>query len=277
MRILLCTDLDGTLLPNGHHPESPGARERFASLVNRPEVSLAYASGRHQKLVREAIADYQLPMPDYVIGDVGTSIYGVTNDDWDVCTEWQHKIATDWQGQTRNNLADMLVNIKGLNLQETEKQGSFKVSYYVSLGRDHHALIRMIRNRLKEMNVRAGLIWSVDEVKRIGLLDVIPEQAGKLGAIMFLMQRQNFKTSHTVFAGDSGNDLPVLTSGIQSVLVANASPTVRREALSLAGQKGTLHTLYLAKGGFLNMNGNYSAGILEGLAHFIPEGKRWLQ
>jgi len=35
---------------------------------------------------------------------------------------------------------------------------------------------------------------------------------------------------HAVFAGDSGNDLPVLTSAIKSVLVANASAEVREEA-----------------------------------------------
>jgi hypothetical protein len=29
--------------------------------------------------------------------------------------------------------------------------------------------------------------------------------------------------------------------------------------------------LYLARGGLLEMNGNYSAGILEGVAHYHPE------
>ena len=36
-------------------------------------------------------------------------------------------------------------------------------------------------------------------------------------------------------------------------------------------------TLYLAHGGLAGMNGNYSAGILEGVAHFIPETRLWLE
>jgi len=35
-------------------------------------------------------------------------------------------------------------------------------------------------------------------------------------------------------------------------------------------------SLYLAHGGLLGMNGNYSAGILEGVVHFIPATRDWL-
>lgn len=83
-RILICTDLDRTLLPNGRQPESPGARAAFKRLVARQEVTLAYVSGRHRELVEDAIREYELPLPDWVIGDVGTTIY-------QVCTgEWRH-------------------------------------------------------------------------------------------------------------------------------------------------------------------------------------------
>ena len=52
-------------------------RRRFALLAERPEVTLAYVSGRHQALIEEAIATYRLPLPDFVIGDVGTTLYHV--------------------------------------------------------------------------------------------------------------------------------------------------------------------------------------------------------
>ena len=54
-RLLLCSDLDRTLLPNGQQPESPGARERFTRFVPRPEVNLVYVTGRHRQLVEQAI------------------------------------------------------------------------------------------------------------------------------------------------------------------------------------------------------------------------------
>ena len=64
-RLLLCTDLDRTLLPNGPQPESPGARMRFARLAARPEVTLVYVTGRHRKLVEKVIGLYRLPLPDF--------------------------------------------------------------------------------------------------------------------------------------------------------------------------------------------------------------------
>ena len=35
--------------------------------------------------------------------------------------------------------------------------------------------------------------------------------------------------------------------------------------------------LYLAQGGFLGMNGNYSAGILEGIAHYYSYTRLWME
>ncbi|NNJ94540.1 MAG: haloacid dehalogenase, partial [Halobacteria archaeon] len=75
--LLICTDLDRTLIPNGPQSESPAARERFSELAARPEVTLAYVSGRHRALIERAIVNYRLPLPDFVIGDVGTTIYRV--------------------------------------------------------------------------------------------------------------------------------------------------------------------------------------------------------
>ena len=81
----------------------------------------------------------------------------------------------------------------------------------------------------------------------------------------------------TVFAGDSGNDLPVVASGeLQSILVKNAHEDVISTAKQALHEKGASEQLYIAQGGFLQMNGNYSAGVLEGVAHFLPQTKSWL-
>jgi hypothetical protein len=121
------------------------------------------------------------------------------------------------------------------------------------------------------------LIYSVDEASSTGLLDVLPARATKLHAVEFLMQHQGFDYSNTVFAGDSGNDLPVLASAIQSVLVANADGEVVEQAKTQALQQRTMAAFYLAQGGFLGMNGNYSAGILEGIAHYHPDTRLWME
>jgi hypothetical protein len=132
-------------------------------------------------------------------------------------------------------------------------------------------------SRLKQQDVQASLVWSVDEPKGIGLLDVLPGNASKLHAIDFLRQQLGFSLAETVFAGDSGNDLPVLGSVIPAVLVANAAADVRQAAQDLAQLNGAEASLYLASGKNQQKNGNYSAGVLEGVCHFVPAFRESLQ
>ena len=125
---------------------------------------------------------------------------------------------------------------------------------------------------LAREGIKANLIYSMDEAVALGLLDVLPASANKLHAIRFLMETKQFALADTLFAGDSGNDLDVLLSEVPSVLVANAASEVRELA------RAAYHSsLYFARGGYLGMNGNYSAGILEGAAHFWPEADGWLR
>jgi HAD superfamily hydrolase (TIGR01484 family) len=277
-RLLICTDLDRTLLPNGGPPESPGARETFARLAARPEVTLAYVTGRYRELVEEAIRDYRLPLPDWVIGDVGTTIYQVTPRKWQHWPDWEQDIATDWRGLKARDLRPLFTDLPALRLQEEAKQNKYKLSYYLSLPIVNFAALQneMVR-RLTERNLAACLVYSVDETLSVGLLDVLPARATKLHAVEFLMRHQGFEVANTVFAGDSGNDLPVLASAIPSVLVANAADEVAEQAKSQAREQGTLAAFYQAQGGFLGMNGNYSAGILEGVAHYHPGTLRWME
>jgi sucrose-6F-phosphate phosphohydrolase len=270
-RFLLCTDLDRTLIPNGKQPESPHAMERFRELVKCPEVTLAYVTGRHRALIEQAIAEHDLPLPDFAIADVGTTIYRIAPADWRHSDEWDAQIAPDWQGLTHDELYRLLSVFPALRLQEKEKQNRHKLSFYVPLETDEKRLLEEIDTRLKFSGISANLIWSIDEKAALGLLDVLPASASKLHAIRFLMQQQGFDREDTVFAGDSGNDLDVLLSSIPAVLVANADEEVKR--LAEQAHKGTL---YIAAGGYLGMNGNYSAGILEGIAHYRPEVDSWL-
>jgi sucrose-6-phosphatase len=274
--ILLCSDLDRTLLPNGPQPESSGARERFTAVAARPEVTLVYVTGRHRELVQLAIDNYCLPQPDYVIGDVGSSLFAVTSRGWQLQQDWHEEIAPDWAGLQHEQIHALLADIRTLRLQENAKQNTWKLSYYVPLYADNMELLEMIRRRLEGHAVNASLIWSVDEPAAIGLLDILPASANKLHAIEFLRSRNGFSYADTLFAGDSGNDLSVLASAIPAVLVANASQEVREAALREAEAQGHADALYIASGGYLGMNGNYSAGVLEGLVHFMPHAGAWV-
>ena len=274
--ILICTDLDRTLLPNGAQEESPTARPLFRQLVGHPEVSLAYVSGRDKSLLLSAITEYDLPTPDFAIADVGSTIYTISDSNWQVWDKWHEEIGHDWGSHTQASLATLLQDLSELQLQEETKQGKYKLSYYAAENCDTSSLFATIEQRLQPLGVQANLIWSIDETTHTGLLDILPRSANKLHAIRFLMQEYNYPASRVVFAGDSGNDLEVLCSDIQSVLVANATAEVRQQAVTLARENSSEAQLYLARGGYLNMNGNYAAGILEGITHYLPETLHWL-
>ena len=272
--ILICSDLDRTLIPNGFQQESAYARPVFRRLAENAHIYLAYVSGRDRQLILDAIEEFYLPMPDYAIGDVGTTLYRVIDGNWQLADDWSDEIGTDWNGLNGEVLADLLADMDEIRLQEPGKQNRYKLSFYTDQHVNHQQLIKDIRIVLDEKGVRANIIWSVDEVSSNGLLDIIPARANKLHAIQFLMQQEQFAENRTVFAGDSGNDLDVLTSGLQAILVKNAMPEVRREAVKRLTAKNMLHRLYLPQGNFYGTNGHYAAGVLEGLVHFFPETER---
>lgn len=271
-QLLICTDLDRTLIPNGPQSESPNARQHFATLCACPEVTLAYVSGRHRALIEQAITNYRLPQPDFVISDVGTTIYVVGSDNrWTRQQAWETEIAKDWAGKSHADIKSMLSTLPALRAQETAKQNAFKLSYYVPLQADHRELSRLIEQRLQDKDIASRLIWSVDEPAGIGLLDVLPARASKYHAIEALMQSNGHSYADTVFCGDSGNDIEVLASPIPAVLVGNSQPQVRELANQLARDNGHADQLYIARGNFMGMNGNYAGGMLEGIAHYHPE------
>jgi hypothetical protein len=276
-RLLVCTDLDRTLIPNGPEPESAHATGHFAQLVSHPRVDLTFVSGRHADLIEKAIRKYRLPVPDFVIGDVGTTIYHVGDEhDWIPQTRWNDIIGPDWNGRSRSDLETLLADLAVLHPQEADKQNRFKLSFYVSLHHDQEKIDEAIHTRLKEAGVHARMIWSVDAPDGVGLLDVVPRSASKFHAIEALMEQQGFEYSNTVFCGDSGNDLEVLVSPVQAVLVANALPEIKQQAQEMAAANGNGQQLYIARGGFAGMNGNYSAGMLEGIAHYCPDAVAWM-
>jgi len=276
-QLLICTDLDRTLLPNGSQPESLNVRNYFKCLVARPEITLAYVSGRHRSLVEEAILEYQLPIPDFVVGDVGTTIYQVgAEQSWELQTSWEDEIAKDWGGKSHADLVVLLDDFQQLRLQEQAKQNNYKLSYYTSLKIEQKEMLEAIGERLAGSGVQASLVWSIDEEAEVGLLDVLPERATKFHAVEALMKQCDFGLDNTVFCGDSGNDIEVLVSSIPGVLVANSQADIQSLAYKLADKNGYSDQLYLAQGEFNGLNGHYAGGILEGIAHYHPKVIDWM-
>lgn len=264
--------MDRTVIPNGMQKEASDAREKFSQFCNLSTVTLVYVTGRHLALMSQAVKEYQLPQADYAITDVGTRIYHQKDNQWHGITAWEKEIDQDWCGIEPKKIHSLVSSIPGLSLQEFEKQNSHKISFYIDLQQlDEQGCLIEVNKRLAPLSIKTNLIWSIDETSNTGLLDILPPKANKLHAIKFLQKYLSYGAQEVVFAGDSGNDLEVLISPIQSVLVANATPKLKKQALGLVKQCGTEQQFYQAVN--TNNNGNYSSGVLQGVMHYLPKFK----
>ncbi len=248
-------------------------RERLAGIFKRPDVQLAYVSGRSLQLVEEGIAEFTLGRPHAAITDVGASIYHSTGKGWILDKHWHDEIAINWQGKSWRALVGLLKNVRGIRLQDEQinQVCPFKLSYFTEPDLDTVRLQEEIESLLLQHRFESRAIWSFDEKKNLGLLDILPLGASKLHAIEYLLQYADIPLENCLFCGDSGNDLEALTSEIPSVLVANASPETRRLATQNSKRLNNEHRLFLAQFQSNSDNGNYAGGILQGIQHFFPE------
>lgn len=279
---LLCTDLDRTLLPNGDAPLSPAALPTLRRLIDEAGLILAYVTGRDAGRVQQCIAQYDLPTPRFVIADVGTSIYRVTSSGWQEDPAWQASNAEQWHGQDGSDIHALLHDDARLTPQETDRQRRYKQSYYLQRDENTTVLASDLQQRLDTADINAKLIFSDDPEQQQGLLDVLPQSAGKRHSIEHLCDTLGLADDEVLFAGDSGNDLDALISPFPAVLVANADHDVQIAAQRGVAEAGYPQSLYLACGDLelpdgQALNGNYCAGIVEGLLHFAPALRELLQ
>lgn len=263
--ILICTDLDRTLIPNGDELVSDDALTIFSNVCQSSDIHLCYVTGRNFDLTTTAISDYKLPLADFLICDVGASAYYRENNNYTLDLSWKNEIESDWNGMDINLIHELLDNISDLNLQGHEHQSIYKLSYCTLT--EPAKIITEIKKRLSLISVNINLISSYDEIKNNYLIDILPKSVSKLHAINYLMEKNGDTYDNTIFCGDSGNDIDVFASGIPSVIVKNAHQDIV-DQLDKLENTGTLLNLYRAKGDFFHLNGNYVAGILEGLSHY---------
>lgn len=283
---LLCTDLDRTLIPNGPQPESPAAAGIFKSLVADSSLTLAYVSGRDLQRVLKAIIDFGLPEPDFIVADVGSSIYERGEESWRLLSEWTKSMEQQWPMKNAQALAPLLGMFQHIRLQQSDQQGVFKLSYEIqpsSMVDDDFNMLNDRLSSLKESYYEQGMsfehrcVLSIDETKDEALIDILPEAAGKLSAVLFLANSISVDVNNIYYSGDSGNDEDVLLSDISACVVANATPEFKQELREKMGVVAHPEALYFAEGTLhKSLNGNYCAGITEGFIHFFPQAKKWI-
>ncbi len=115
-RRLLCTDLDGTLIPNGAAVESPLARELFQIVAERSEVTLVYVTGRHLELIKSAIREHNL-LGRFRHWRCGyNDIRSNQRENWILIKKWQKQLALAWPAKSVKLLRNQLANIEEIDL-----------------------------------------------------------------------------------------------------------------------------------------------------------------
>ena len=262
MNNLLVCDMDGTVIPLDDLPHR--TREIAAlkkALMAAPHVRLAYATGRDRDLARAGIEMHDLPRPDYLICDVGTSLYHSRKTGWSLDPDYRSAVLERFGGHSAEDVHRALAPLPFLTPQEPERQAEFKISFYIKNMSGAEELARRVREALSAADIsRMRVVVSLDPANGRGLLDILPDGVAKDFAVRFLAQSLGVPTGQVVYAGDSGNDLDAFLSGFRCILVANTEEWVREKVRAFSGKDGA-RRFYLATKPF-------AAGVLEGARYF---------
>jgi hypothetical protein len=262
---ILATDLDRTLLPNGHWKADNQAIELFNRLTEQQDVLVVYVTGRNLNLTEQAIAQYGVRHPDILCGDVGTSIRKYAGGTWHFDEGWVEHVKRSSPRWDAASIKAAVADIDGLREQEAEHLNQFKQSYYVDHA-NREALLAKVDERVKG-RFDEVIVYSFDSQDGKGLLDFLPASATKQTALEYVAEAHDTPKEDVVFCGDSGNDIFPLTTGFRGVLVRNADEQLV-DKVKQAMQSNPQLKAYFAKGGFKGLNGYYTSGVIEGAYHY---------
>ncbi|MFP4117679.1 MAG: HAD-IIB family hydrolase [Candidatus Woesearchaeota archaeon] len=267
MRIL-ATDLDRTLIPNGSHKKDVACYKRLRAVLKDNDIGVIYVTGRRKGQISSAIERYDLPLPLYCITNVGTEIFRYSGGQFSPEHGWEKELSKEWDPDAGKKLEKELSGIKEIWPQDKVTWNKFKRSYYADPSTKKDILLDKIDTAIKRLSIPYSITYSVDVNRNIAQLDIMPKTASKKNALIFILKKALSKVTDddVIVAGDSGNDLAMLLDRWKSILVKNAKEEVKTEYRNDA--KDNAERRYLADGKATQYNGNYAAGILEGMIRY---------
>ena len=235
-RMLVC-DIDNTLI---------GDKEALDELLRRlnsngQHIGFGVATGRRLDSARKIVQEWNIPMPDFFISSVGCEIY--YGKDLHEDRRWKRHIDYRWDPQT---VCEATQNIPGLRLQPTVEQRKYKVSYFYDP--KVAPSVRQIVRYLRQQDIHVNAIYSHQM-----FLDFLPVRASKGAALRYFADKWGVPVEHILVAGDSGNDLEMLSGETLGVVVGNHSSELKK----LRGRE----RVYFA-------DGQYARGIIEGIDYY---------
>ena len=214
-RLVLATDLDGTFL--GGSPQQ--RRELYDWIAaERDSVTLIFVTGRDLPFIRELLAAGGVPQPDYVIGDVGTTIAG--GPDIEPLVALESDIARRWN-DAGARVRDLLAGEPGLRLQDTPFRYRQSYTYEPQL---------LARSTLDKI-AAAGFDWLLSADT---FLDVLPRGISKGPTLLHLVAHLGLPHAQVLTAGDTLNDLSLFETGLAGVAVGNAEAPLKARVADMS-------------------------------------------
>ncbi len=234
------SDIDGTLLDEDG--DKSGVDDLRAVLEARQgKFAFGVASGRSLELIKEVMEENRLPMPDVIIGSVGSTIHYGYSDQF-VDKGWLKLISNQWD---RESVIGLVSRMTELVLQPEENQKPHKVSYFIEGDDfDEARLFTLLGAKARHVNII---------VSRDRYVDILPKRASKGRAVRYLTQKWSTPLKNCVLCGDSGNDLDMLQTAFKGVVVKNYA----KELEPLKEKRGVYFSKKTA-----------TQGVLDGLKHF---------
>jgi len=231
--MLLATDLDGTFLAGD--PED--RLSLYQTIAAHPEIRLAYVTGRSLEAVLPLLADPTLPHPDYIIADVGGSL--VHGDTLQPIQPLQSRIDALWPGESQVASA-----LEGLALERQDVPQTRRCSYFCT---PEEAADPALHDAAQALG--CDLLYSAGRY-----LDFLPQGVNKGSSLKALADWLELDDDQVLAAGDTLNDLSMLSSGFNGVCVGES------EGALLEATRAHSRTLHANRPG--------CGGILEAFVHF---------
>lgn len=216
-RLVLATDLDGTFLGG-----SAEDRQNLYDWIeqNRQTIGLIFVTGRDPDFIGE-LCSGGVPWPEYVIGDVGTTIARIEPTgriapipalEADIAERWNDAGA---------RVRAALDGAPGLTLQPTEFR--YRVSYDLDPGAFDEDSIEMMRGMGFDVLISAGRYF-----------DVLPKDVSKGPSLKRLVAHLGLPPGRVLAAGDTLNDLSMLECGLPAVAVGGSEQALLDRVSDLA-------------------------------------------
>ncbi|WP_260858064.1 HAD family hydrolase [Bacillus sp. FJAT-22090] len=230
---VLATDLDGTLV--GDNSALCALLQHFEE--SSLQIALVYITGRHLASASTLILEEKLPKPDVLITDIGTAIY--TSPSLSEEKAWTEKMKSNWDPNEIIKISEKFPLLKRQALP-TDDRISFTIH-------QNEEIVKEFKNALFENNIPHKFVYSSNRD-----VDILPLNSGKGEALVYTLQNYFKDNVQILIAGDSGNDLDMLSLDYPSVVVGNAQkelvemdnhPLLYRATKQFAGgiHEGWLH------------------------------------